>query len=87
MDGMSTGSTVVALWLHEVVGGVVAHTLSLDMSHLMSTVHLDVSLRGIKNTEPTSLLILILHLLLIPSKFYTMSVHFLLCTENVLFSS
>ena len=79
---------MVALWLHEVVGGsVVAHTLPLDMSLLMSTVHLDVPLRGTKNTKPTSLLIPILYLLLIASKFYTMSVRFLLYTQNVLFSS
>ena len=77
---------MVALWLHEVVGGsVVAHTLPLDMSLLMSTVHPDVPLRGTKNTKPTSSLIPILHLLLIHSKFYTMSVHFLLCTQNVFF--
>ena len=77
---------MVAPWLHEVVGSVVAHTLPLDMPLLMSTVDLDVPLRGTKNTKPSSLLIPILHLLLIPSKFYTMSVHFLLCTQNVLFS-
>ena len=77
---------MVALWLHEVLGGsVVAHTLPLDMSLLMSTVHPDVPLRGTKNTKPTSSLIPILHLLLIHSKFYTMSVHFLLCTQNVFF--
>ena len=79
---------MVALWLHEVVGGsVVAHTPPLDMCLLMSTVHLDVPLRGTTNTKPISLLIPILHLLSIASTFYTMSVHFRLCTQNVFFSS
>ena len=79
---------MVALWLREGMGGsVVAHTPPLDMCLLMNTVHLDVPLRGTKNTKPTCSLIPILHLLLIHSKFYTMSVRFLLCTQNVFFSS
>ena len=73
---------MVTLWLHDIVGGVVAHTPLLNMSLLTSTIHLDVPLRGTKNTKPNSLLIPILHLLLIPFKFYTMSVQFLLCTQK-----
>ena len=74
---------MVALWLREGMGGsVVAHTPPLDMCLLMNTVHLDVPLRGTKNTKPTCSLIPILHLLLIHSKFYTISVHFLLCTKK-----
>ena len=77
---------MVALWLREVMGGsVVAHTPPLDMCLLMNTVHLDVPLRGTKNTKPTCSLIPILHLLLIHSKFYTISVHFLLCTKKRFF--
>ena len=36
-----TSLTVAALWLHEVVGGVFAHTLPLDMSLLASNFQLD----------------------------------------------